>query len=176
MYAVPFVRPVTTWLVAVGEQAWCLRLVPTYGATWYPVMPEPLFAGAVHETVACVLPGAADAVGGADGVPTVTGDAGRGQAGAPGVHRRDLERVHRAVREPATVRVGAAVANRSSAPSYRCTVSRCSSVIGRPLSTGAVHDTVAWPFPGTAVTSVGAAGTPTTKLLRRAEYGDTPSA
>ena len=32
----------------------------------------PLLAGAVHETVAWPEPGAADAAGGADGVPTVT--------------------------------------------------------------------------------------------------------
>ena len=50
----------------------------------------PLFAGAVHDTVAWAEPGAADAAGGAAGVPTVTvATLAEAEPGAACVHRRD---------------------------------------------------------------------------------------
>ena len=66
VYAVPLVRPVTVQLVAVVQV-----LVPPVGleVTAYPVMAlPPLLTGAVQDTTACPLPGAAVTSVGAPGV------------------------------------------------------------------------------------------------------------
>ena len=53
VYVVPLTNPVIGWVVAApaNRRTGC-GVVPMYGVTEYPVIPEPLVAGAVHETVA----------------------------------------------------------------------------------------------------------------------------
>ena len=60
VYVVPFVSPVIVCDVAVelNVRAGC-TMNPMYGVTTYPVIAEPLFAGAVHDTTADPFPGTA---------------------------------------------------------------------------------------------------------------------
>ena len=65
--------PVIVWVVAVDANVragWAT--VPMNGVTTYPVIAEPLFAGATHDTDADALPATAVGAAGATGAPTVT--------------------------------------------------------------------------------------------------------
>ncbi len=66
VYVVALVSPVIVWVVAVelNVLAGCAT-EPTYGVTTYPVIADPLFAGAVHDTAADPFPGSAAAPAGA---------------------------------------------------------------------------------------------------------------
>jgi hypothetical protein len=81
VYAVPFVRPVTVAVVVVPLGVLAVA-PPGDDVTVYDVIAlPPLLAGAVHETLACVLPEVAvtpvGALGTVDGVTAVDGlDAG----------------------------------------------------------------------------------------------------
>ena len=73
VYFVLFVSPVIVCDVAAELNVlagWTMN--PMYGVTTYAVIPDPLFAGAVHDTTADPFPGTADTSVGATGAPTVT--------------------------------------------------------------------------------------------------------
>src|SRR5436853_231278 len=74
VYVVPCARPLMICLVTVELNVLgACATDPTNGVTTYPVTAEPfVFAGAVHDTVACASPGTADTPVGATGAPTVT--------------------------------------------------------------------------------------------------------
>jgi hypothetical protein len=70
VYAVPFVSPPITALVAVAPDTGVVEtsVVPENARTEYPVIADPpLFAGAVQVTVACALPAVAVPIVGAPG-------------------------------------------------------------------------------------------------------------
>jgi hypothetical protein len=169
VYAVPFVRPVTTTLVAGGLPPTVVTgcaVAPMYGVTVYEVSALPPFdTGAVHDTVACPAPAVAVTFVGAPGTAAgVTAfDCAEGAlfptpfvAVTVNVYAVPLVSpvtvVEVAGGLPVTVVVGCAVA-----PMYGVTVYDVSAL--PPFDTGADHDTVAWPFPGVAVAFDGAPGT-----------------
>ena len=69
-YVVALVSPVIVCVVAAELNVlagWTMN--PMYGVTTYAVMPDPLFAGAVHDTTADPFPGTPDTPVGAAGTP-----------------------------------------------------------------------------------------------------------
>src|SRR5258706_2000795 len=116
-------------------------------------MAEPLFAGAVHFTVACVLPGTADGAVGATGAPTVTAFVGTDCGPVPLEFRAAIRNVYVVpltrpvttweVAVDAKVRAACAVV-----PIYGVTTYPL--IAAPPLLAGTVHFTVASVLPGTA--------------------------
>ena len=130
---------------------------PGFDVTVYPVIGRPLFAGAVHETATWLspitpagAPGASGTVAGANVADDVDG----------GLSPMLLVAVTAKVYpvpfvRPVTTQDSAAVVH-VFAPGFELTVY---TVIGLfPSSTGGDHETVAWLFPGTALTSSGGPG------------------
>jgi len=152
------VSPVTVADVALPAAV--AVAVPGDAVTVYDrTAPPPVVAGAVHDTVACPFPAVAvtpvGAPGGPDGVTALeAAEAGPVPAALAAV---TVNVYAVPLTRPATVAEVAdpdAVAVRP--PGAEVTVY---PVIAEPPVAGAVHDTVAWPFPAFADIPVGAPGT-----------------
>jgi hypothetical protein len=162
-YVVPLVSPVIVWDVAAElnvRAGWTVN--PTYGVTTYAVIPDPLSAGAVHDTTADPFPGTPTTPVGATGAPTVTDPDATDCGPAPlAFFAATLNTYVVPFVSPVIVCDVAAELNVLAGwtvnPTYGVTTY---AVIPDPLFAGAVHDTTADPFPGTPTTPVGAAGAP----------------
>ena len=155
----PLVKPLTTVDVAPEIVA---VAAPGEAVTVYDVIAEPpLLAGATHDTVADVLPATAVTDVGAPGTVGalgVTGDEAADGAPVPTLFAAVTTNVYAVpLVKPLTTTDVAPEIVAVAPPGVAVAVYE---VIGEPpLFEGATHDTVAAPFPATAVTAVGAPGT-----------------
>jgi hypothetical protein len=142
------------------------------------VIADPLFAGAVHDTTADPFPGTAVTPVGATGAPTVTPPDATDCGPVPLAFLAVTVNVYVVpFARPVTVCEVAVELNvRADCavdPTYGVTTK---AVIADPLFAGAVHDTTADAFPGTAVAPVGARGVPTVTALDDTDAGPVPLA
>jgi hypothetical protein len=160
---VPLVSPVIVVLMAGGLPVIVVAVcavVPTNGVIVYEVMPLPLFAGAVHDTVADALPAVAATPAGVPGaVAGVTELDAADDGDAPTAFVAVTVNVYAVpFVNPLTVALVPleVVAVCAADPTKGVTVY---DVIGLPPLAGAVQETVAEPLPAVAETPVGTPGT-----------------